>query len=117
MGRVFASRLIRVSRGTPSQSGLLPHEIIVGSQPRGPLELLRQSWTKEEMEEEARTVSKYVQELRERPQVVQTLALDNLKGARQRQEKNYNRRAEERELQIGDKVLLLLPKNTNKLQV
>ena len=105
-------------REVPQASlGYSPYEVIFGSQPRGPLELLRQNWTKEEVEEEARTVSKYVQDLRERLHLVRTMAMENLKKARQRQERNYNRRAKDRDLQVGDKVLLLLPKNTNKLQI
>ena len=45
------------------------------------------------------------------------MATRNLVRARIRQERLYNRRAKERSLEIGDKVLLLLPKHTNKLQI
>ncbi|WP_353839212.1 hypothetical protein, partial [Acinetobacter baumannii] len=40
-----------------------------------------------------------------------------LKKARARQVKYYNRHAKDRELQVGDQVLLLLPSGTNKLDI
>jgi len=105
-------------REVPQASmGYSPYQIIYGSQPRGPVEVLRQNWTKEHVEEEAKTVSKYVQDLKERLELVRNLAITNLKKARLRQEKYYNRRAKERSLEVGEKVLLLLPSHSNKLQI
>ncbi|KAK7004546.1 hypothetical protein BgiMline_006075 [Biomphalaria glabrata] len=69
------------------------------------------------LNDEVKTVSKYVKDLQERLQDIRSLARSNLIKARKRQEKYYNRRAKERSLNVGDKVLLLLPKNTNKLQI
>nr|KAI8764985.1 hypothetical protein BgiMline_002655 [Biomphalaria glabrata] len=70
-----------------------------------------------QLNDEVKTVSKYVKDLQERLQDIRSLARSNLIKARKRQEKYYNRRAKERSLNVGDKVLLLLPKNTNKLQI
>ncbi|KAK0055907.1 hypothetical protein Bpfe_014576, partial [Biomphalaria pfeifferi] len=81
------------------------------------LEILKQTWTKDQLNDEVKTVSKYVKDLQERLQDIRSLARSNLIKARKRQEKYYNRRAKERSLNVGDKVLLLLPKNTNKLQI
>ncbi|KAK7011616.1 hypothetical protein BgiMline_003291 [Biomphalaria glabrata] len=97
--------------------GYSPYQIIFGSHPRGPLEILKQTWTKDQLNDEVKTVSKYVKDLQERLQDIRSLARSNLIKARKRQEKYYNRRAKERSLNVGDKVLLLLPKNTNKLQI
>ncbi|KAK0057019.1 hypothetical protein Bpfe_013671 [Biomphalaria pfeifferi] len=47
---------------------------------------------------------------------MRSMARNNNIKAR-RQEKYYNQRAKERAIQVGDKVLLLLPKSTNKLQI
>ncbi|KAK6994766.1 Retrovirus-related Pol polyprotein from transposon 17.6 [Biomphalaria glabrata] len=105
-------------REVPQASlGYSPYQVIFGSQPRGPLEVLKQNWTKEQVDPEIKTVSKYVQDLQERLATVRSIATDNLKRARKRQEKNYNRRAKERSIEVGKSVLVLLPKHTNKLQI
>ncbi|KAK6959562.1 Retrovirus-related Pol polyprotein from transposon 17.6 [Biomphalaria glabrata] len=105
-------------REVPQASlGYSPYQIIFGSHPRGPLEILKQTWTKEHVEEEVKTVSKYVQDLQGRLQEMRSIARDNLLKARRRQERYYNKRAREQALQVGDKVLLLLPRSANKLQL
>ncbi|CAG5133313.1 unnamed protein product, partial [Candidula unifasciata] len=45
------------------------------------------------------------------------LAANNLKKARAKQAACYNKRAKERSLNVGDKVLLLLPQGRNKLEI
>nr|KAI8738399.1 hypothetical protein BgiMline_025302 [Biomphalaria glabrata] len=103
--------------GSIKRLGYSPYQIIYGSHPRGPLEILRQTWTKEHLDEEVKSASKYVQDLRGRLHEVRSMARENLLKARKRQGRYYNQRAKERSLNVGDKVLLLLPKSTNKLQI
>lgn len=43
------------------------------------------------------------------------LAYENMEGAQQCQKASYVQKAQEREFQIGDKVLVLLPTSANKL--
>ncbi|KAK0042572.1 Retrovirus-related Pol polyprotein from transposon 17.6 [Biomphalaria pfeifferi] len=54
-------------REVPQASlGYSPYQVIFWSQPRGPLEVLKQNWIKEQVDPEIKTVSKYVQDLPER---------------------------------------------------
>ena len=105
-------------RTTPHASlGYSPYEMIYGSQPRGPLEILRRPWTKENPHQEEKTVHAYVKQLKARLECARKIAQSNLLKARRKQAKHFNRRAKERSLVPGDKVLLLLPASYNKLQI
>lgn len=53
--------------------------------------------------------------LRERLEHVCQIARDNLGRVQGRQKEYYDKRAKEREFQIGDQVLMMLPDNDRKL--
>ena len=54
-------------------------------------------------------------ELRERLEQTCQLARDNLKKVQFKQKINYDKHARSRKFDVGDKVLLLLPTESNKL--
>ena len=100
-----------------ASTGYAPAMLLFGRPIAGPLDALKQAWTNEQLDESERNASRYVKELQNRLTTSWTLASRNLKLARARQAKYYNRHAKDRELYAGDKVLLLLPSGNNKLQI
>ena len=105
-------------REVPQTSlGFSPFELVYGRTVRGPMAVLRQLWTDEQAEEEVKTTYQYVVDLRNRLEDVGKLARENLEVARGRQREYYNAKTKERTFSPGDEVLLLLPREHNKLQV
>jgi hypothetical protein len=105
-------------REVPQASlGFSPFELLYGRTVRGPIAVLRQLWTDDHAVEEVRTTYQYVADLRNKLEEVCSLAQENLQRAKAQQARNYNKRAKPRQFEVGDKVLLLLPQEHNKLQV
>ena len=82
---------------------------------RGPVQILKELWTGETSGTEVKTSYQYVFELRERLNNTMKIAQEELLKSRKKNKALYDRRAKRREFQKGDKVLLLLPTDTNKL--
>ena len=82
-----------------------------------PMEILRELWTKENMEGEIKTTYEYVVDLRNRIADTCELARTELAKAQEKQRNYYNRRAVKRELKVGGKALVLRAddNNNNKL--
>ena len=103
-------------REVPQESlGFSPFELLYGRTLRGPISILREIWTSEEQHQEVQTTYQYVMELRERLEETCELAHQELRRAKEKQKKWYDKGARKRRLQVGDKVLLLLPTETSKL--
>ena len=81
------------------------------------MSILRELWTGEVTNDETRTTYQYGMELRERMEETCRLAHEELKKAKVTQKEYYNRKARDRCLSVGDKVLLLLPTDNNKLHL
>lgn len=64
---------------------------------------------------EVKTVYQYVLDLRERLEETMKVAQEELKKAQGRHKNNFDKRAKVRNLKVGDKVLVHLQTNTNKL--
>ncbi|XP_047475992.1 uncharacterized protein LOC125029857 [Penaeus chinensis] len=94
-----------------------PFELVYGHSVRGPLALLRELWEgdREAIEDDTRTTYEYVVNLRERLQETCKLAQEELEKAGDSYQYYYDKRAREREVNVGDKVILLLPTSHNKL--
>ena len=71
--------------------------------------------TKEIKEPEVRSSYAYVLELQERLDDTLKMAHDNLRASQTRYKRYYDRRTKERQFKCGDKVLILLPTDSNKL--
>ncbi|XP_077551248.1 uncharacterized protein LOC144164880 [Haemaphysalis longicornis] len=82
---------------------------------RGPLTLMKELWTKEEISSEIKTTYQYILEFRERLEATTELAHERLREAQKNQKGHYNMRSSRRQLKVGDKALLLLPTSHNKL--
>lgn len=108
--------LLFVYREVPQESsGFSPFELLYGREVRGPLDILKESWTAESSEASHSIVS-YVLLMRERLEKMSTLTQANLKEAQTRQKSWYDKNARKREFKTGDQVLILLPTDTKKLQ-
>jgi len=107
---LFAYREVR-----QESLGFSPFELVYGRSVRGPLLILKELWTKEEMEPEVKTTYEYVVDLRNRLQETCELAKHNLWKAQEKQRKYYNLKAVKRVFKVGSKVLVLRPTDNNTL--
>ena len=95
-------------------TGFSPFELLYGRTVRGPVQILKELWTGETGGTEIKTSYQYVFELQERLDDTMKIAQEELQKSRKKSKALYDRRAKRREFQEGDKVLLLLPTDTNK---
>lgn len=94
-----------------------PFELLYGRTVRGPMQVLRKLWTKEEADPELRTTAEYVVDLRNRLEETCRIARENLGRAAERYAGAADRKAVDRQFKEGDEVLLLLPMKKNKLEI
>ncbi|XP_033752174.1 uncharacterized protein LOC117335982 [Pecten maximus] len=112
----YLNALLFAYREVPQESlGFSPFELLYGRTIRGPIMILKELWTKEVPDDEVKTTYQYVMDLRERLDETCELAKEQLRTAKISQRKYYNRKAKDRQLDVDDKVLILLPTKTNKL--
>ncbi|XP_033730041.1 uncharacterized protein LOC117319318 [Pecten maximus] len=114
----YVSPLLFAYREVPQESlGFAPFELLFGRTIRGPMEILRELWTKDVDNSETKTTYQYVLDLKEKLEETCQLARENLTRARRVQKKQYDRNARRKDLGEGDKVLVLLPTKSNKLEL
>ena len=100
----------------PQESlGFIPFELIYGWPVRGPMQVLKELWTKDIRDSQIRTTYQYVLDLRERLESTVSLAQQSLRSMSKKYTRYYNRKSRRRHLKIAEKVLVLLPTKTNKL--
>ena len=109
----YLPALLFAVREIPQESlGFSPFELLYGRNVRGPMQILRELWSVEETDEHARLTYQYVIDLRERLEKTCKLAQDNVRRLDIKQNAFYDKRAR---FDVGDKVLLLLPSESNKV--
>ena len=112
----FVNPLLFAYREAPQEAtGFSPFELLYGRTGRGPVQILKELWTRETGGTEVKTSYQYVFELRERLNNTMKIAQEELLKSRKKNKALYDRRAKRREFQEGNKVLLPLPTDTNKL--
>lgn len=79
------------------------------------MKILRKLWTKDVEDPEVRTTYQYVVDLKERLEATCKMARENLERSTGRYRNYYNKGARERQMSVGEKVLVLLPTASNKL--
>lgn len=107
---LFAYREVR-----QESLGYAPFELLYGRTVRGPMSIMRELLTSESVEPEVKTTYEYVVDLKERLEDTCEMAHKELAKAQNKQSKYYNRKVKSRIFQAGDKVLVLLPTDSNKL--
>ena len=118
----YIPALLFAIREVPQESlGFSPFELLYGRSVRGPMAILRELWSGEVNDEQVLSTYQYVIELRERLEQTCQLARDNLKKVQFKQKTllfiYYDKHARSRKFDVGDKVLLLLPTESNKLLI
>ena len=112
----YINAVLFAYREVPQEStGFSPFELLYGRTVRGPIQILKELWTKEVQEEEVKTSYRYVVELRERLDQTLKIAKESLENSQVRYKKYFDKKTKDRSFQPGDQVLVLLPTNNNKL--
>ena len=112
----YLPALLFAIREVPQESlGFAPFELLYGRSVRGPMAILRELWASKINDEQVFSTYQYVIELRERLEQTCKLARENLEKMQVKQKVYYDKRARSRKFGVGDKVLLLLPTDSNKL--
>ena len=112
----YINPLLFAYREVPQESTVSsPFELLYGRAVRGPMAILKQLWTKEVDEPEVKNSYQYVFELREKLDDTLKLAHSELEKAQQKGKHYYDRKSKVRKFQSGEKVLVLLPTDHNKL--
>ena len=110
--------LLFAYREVPQEStGFSPFELLYGRKVRGPLDVLRETWAGYTAEEEETPIATYVVEMKDRLEEMSGLVQESMVRAQQCQKALYDRGAKERGFEIGDKVLVLLPMQHNRLKL
>lgn len=108
--------LLFAYREVPQAStGFSPFELLYGYEVQGPLALLRNIWEGGKEKMDSVNIVSYVVQMRERLQKMSELAQSNMTKIQQKQKFWYDRAARQRSFSPGQKVLVLLPTDNNKL--
>jgi len=100
----------------PQEStGFSPFQLLYGTAVRGPMCILKELWTKELEEPEVKSSYQYVFELRETLGDTLKLAHTEFQKAQKKGKHYYDRKTKVRKFVPGDKVLVLLSTDHNKL--
>ena len=97
-----------------ASSGFSPFELLYGRPVRGPLDLLKEAWEGPKAPH-TNSILSHVLQMREKMEEMTELVRSNLEKVQHRQKVWYDKKARQRTLQPGQKVLLLLPTSENKL--
>ena len=97
--------------------GLSPQMMLFGRTPNNTLHLLKESWTGENAlpVSAGKSVVNFLSELQHNLKVVHDYAESHAKSEQQRYVSQYNKRARDKNFEIGDQVIVLIPDSTNKL--
>lgn len=98
-----------------ASSGFSPFDLVYAWPVRGLMQVVSELWTGDIEETETKTVFGYVLDLRNRLAESCQLARENLKEAQRKYKTYYDRKAKPRFFKVGDRVLLMLPSDNNKL--
>jgi len=111
----YIDPLLFAMRSVPNSSRYSPFELMFGRRCRTHMSILKELWTGQDHEPEVKTTYQYVLDLRERIEETCKLAQEELIRAQEKNKKYFNKKAKLRELESGQKVLVLLPTVSNKL--
>ena len=98
-------------------TGTSPYMLVYGRTPRGPLAVLKESWTAENDTGAnlAKPVEDYLLDLRSKLSEAAEFAQRHTNAAQQSYTAHYNLRARQMKFQEGDQVTVLAPENTGKM--
>ena len=98
-----------------ASTGFSPFELLYGRSVRGPLGLLKEMWTNRDLDPNEFNTYQYVADLRNRLEETCEVVHQNVMKSAERYKHHYDKNRRMRSLEVGDKVLVLLPTDSNKL--
>lgn len=113
--RYLSSALFAYRDTTEESLGFLPFELVYGHTVRSPMRILRELWTKKVTDPDIKIAYQYVVDLKDRLLSTCELTKENLERSSWRYCTYYNKRARQRDMKEGEKVLVLLPTTSNQL--
>lgn len=115
--RFIPAALFAYREAEQDSLGFSPFQLLYGRTVRGPLMILKDLWIGNGISDETRTTYQHVIDLKDKLESMYQLAHNNLECSAKRYKESYDRKAKPRVLEVGEKVLLLLPKKKNKLEL
>ena len=104
----YLKYLLFAYRSAPhSVTGFTPFELIYGRDVRGPLEMLKCAWLDGELPE--KSLHDWVEQLKDRMEVMSQLASSREKAAKVKMKSNYDKKAKPRTLEVGSMALMRVP--------
>ena len=114
----YIPALLFAYREVPQAStGFSPFQLLYGRTPRGPMQVLKELWTRETQEQEVKTALQHVLDLREKVEETCRIARESLEKEAIRQKRHFDKKAKLRVFPIGCKVLILSPCKENKMKM
>ena len=110
--------LLWAYRNLPNETtGLTPHELLFGRPGRGPLEVLRDTWTGEvdNIPDVSEPSLKYLARLKSDLRIANDIASSNTLVRQKAYVHQHNLRARDKSFEVGDQVLILFGDSTSKL--
>ncbi len=95
--------------------GFSPFEVLYGRTVRGPLMLMKEIWTNDVEQLDTKTTYQCVLDLHQRLEDTCALVHQELRNAQKKQKRLYDRNTKLPKIEPGDKVLVFLPSDNNKL--
>ena len=114
----YLPALMFACRDLPSETtGYSPFELMFGRRPRGPIDLLADSWVDDEKNdvEGGKPLYAYLFELKNIIKDSCEIAMKNSDDSSKRSKKYFDKKSKQRSFSEGDEVLVLLPTTANKL--
>jgi transposase InsO family protein len=98
-------------------TGIAPYEMVYGKKTRGPLAVLRETWTGEQTIpiELAKPAKEYLNQLKENLEIAKDIAEEHAGKNQRRYTDNYNLRSRSKSFEVDDKVIILMPDSGNKV--
>ena len=115
----YIEPLLFVYRETPIRSlgGFSPFEIIHGRNVPRPVAVLKELWTNQDIPTEEKTAYEYVIDLQKRLEAMCNTTREELAKLQEIMKTYFDRSARDKKLMPGDRALVLLPTENNKLQM
>lgn len=90
-----------------SSTGFAPFGLLYGRRPRGLLDLARETW--EQQPSRQRSLIEHVDQMKQRMGRIWPMVRDHMQQVQTEKARLYNRGAQVREFNHGDKVMVLIP--------
>lgn len=107
--RYLTPLLFALRDSVHEEHGFTPFELVFGRSARGLMKILKELWTGESVQTETRDEYNYMLDLQETISETCKIARQDLQKSQVKNERSYNKRRRYRKVEVGEKVLILLP--------